>query len=600
MANDSYAALLAEAEAAQEKPATTSKPVEYTAYNNSSDDVHALVQEIVARGIDIAPEYNDWVSLGFALESEYGESGREIFRTLSHLHPGVTDKEIDRQYDNCLKAHGHGVSIKTLFHLAKQAGVTISTPKVTKGQNVTMSQTPTKPPVDTVQIDEDLAPEPLPTFPDEIFDTLPDILQKVAATQHLIRERDLVTIGSIAVLSACMLPVSTVYGGKRIWPNLFIFVPGPAGSGKGRLDLCLRLIEAIHRDFYEQWKAAKLKYKSDLADYQRNKRKEGYMPPDKPPITLLRIPGNSSATSFSEALADNPSLLLFETEGDTIVNTFKSDYGDYSTGFRQAYAHESFSYLRRGNDGEYRQIDNPRLSVVLSGTPEQMTSLIKSAENGLLSRFMFYCIEADNSWRDGFADNVEGRSLEEYFLELGDAFHSFYGELKQHEDIRCVFTEEQRATFFKEFSAAKGDYLAINGTQYSASIHRLAWVCLRIAMVLSTLRMMDSGEIHDTMICTDADFSTAMAMSKVINAHNDYVFNVLSPDSTSALRVSNSFKASLRAAILDELPTTFESSIFASIAKRFGVDARTVRRQIDRAILERKVEKLARGSYRKL
>lgn len=145
MANDSYAALLAEAEAAQEKPATTSKPVEYTAYNNSSDDVHALVQEIVARGIDIAPEYNDWVSLGFALESEYGESGREIFRTLSHLHPGVTDKEIDRQYDNCLKAHGHGVSIKTLFHLAKQAGVTISTPKVTKGQNVTMSQTPTKP-----------------------------------------------------------------------------------------------------------------------------------------------------------------------------------------------------------------------------------------------------------------------------------------------------------------------------------------------------------------------------------------------------------------------------------------------------------------------
>lgn len=600
MENKTYAELLAEAEAAQEQPAAREKPAEYYSNSDPSDDVHALVQEIVTRGIDIAPEYDEWVSLGFALESEFGESGRELFRTISQPHLGVTDKDIDHQYDKCLKAHGQGVTIKTLFHLAKQAGITISTSKVTKGQVVTMSHSQSKTPASTVQLDEDQAPEPLPTLPDSIFDTFPSLVQRAAATVQMPRDRDLITIGSIVVLSACMMPVTTTYSGKRIWANSYLFVPGPAGSGKGRLDLCWRLVEAIHNDLYEQWKEAKSNYKAELADYQRNKRKEGRVPPDKPPISLLRVPGNSSATSFNEALADNATLLLFETEGDTVVNTFKSDYGNYSDSFRKAYAHESFSYLRRGNDGEYRQIDTPRLSVVLSGTPEQLTALIKDAENGLLSRFAFYCIEADNSWRDGFADNVEGQSLEEYFQSLDEEFHTFYNDLMQHGAIRFSLTEEQRSTFNEVFSAVKQDFLAINGGQYSASIHRLAWLCLRIAMVLSTLRMMDSGEISCTITCTNSDFNTALAIVEVINAHNDYVFNMLSPSSENTLKVSNSFKSALRTAILDALPTSFETGMFAGVAKKFGIDARTVRRQIDRAIREGRVEKLARGSFKKV
>mgnify|MGYP002856863766 CR=1 FL=1 len=600
MENRTYADLLAEAEAAQEQPAASAENAEYYTPSDSDDDVRSLVQEVVSRGIDIAPGYGDWLNLGFAIESKYRESGLEIYRALSRLHPGVTDRDIELQYEKCLKAHGHGVTIKTLFHLAKQAGVTVSNSKVTKGQVVTMSQSQVKASVPASLLDEDQTPEPLPGFPDSIFDTLPSLLQRVAASVQIPRDRDLVTIGSIVVLSSCMLPVTTIYSGKRIWPNLYLFVPGPAGSGKGRLDLCWRLVEPIHNDFYEQWKEAKKNYKAELADYQRNKRKEGRVPPDKPPISLLRIPGNSSATSFNEALADNDTLLLFESEGDTVVNTFKSDYGNYSDSFRKAYAHESFSYLRRGNDGEYRQIDTPRLSVALSGTPEQLTSLIKDAENGLLSRFMFYSIEADDSWRDGFADNVEGQSLEEYFQSLGEEFHAFYKELMQHESIRFTLTEWQREAFNDEFSATKQDYLAINGGQFSASIHRLAWACLRIAMVLSTLRMMDSGEISDAITCTDADFGTAMAIVKVVNDHNDYVFNMLSPSSGNALKVSNSFKSALRAAILDALPTTFESGMYAGVAKKFGIDARTVRRQIDRAIREKKVEKLARGSFRKV
>ena len=51
-------------------------------------------------------------------------------------------------------------------------------------------------------------------------------------------------------------------------------------------------------------------------------------------------------------MAENGNLLMFETEGDTVVNAFSSDYGDHSDAFRKAFAHESFGYLSRGDDGE--------------------------------------------------------------------------------------------------------------------------------------------------------------------------------------------------------------------------------------------------------
>ena len=60
--------------------------------------------------------------------------------------------------------------------------------------------------------------------------------------------------------------------------------------------------------------------------------------------------------------------LIFETEGDTIAGAFKSDYSNYSDGFRKAFHHETISYCRR-TDREYVDIEFPCLSAMLSGTP---------------------------------------------------------------------------------------------------------------------------------------------------------------------------------------------------------------------------------------
>ena len=47
-------------------------------YNKVKDDVESIVREIEQRGIDIAPNYKDWMELGFALVDGLGENGRSI------------------------------------------------------------------------------------------------------------------------------------------------------------------------------------------------------------------------------------------------------------------------------------------------------------------------------------------------------------------------------------------------------------------------------------------------------------------------------------------------------------------------------------------
>ena len=94
--------------------------------NNSyvSRDVDIVMSRI---NTDIAPTYADWLALGFALASEFGEGGRAYYHHLSSYYANYNSDETDKQYTNCLRSRSSGVTIKTFFQLAKNAGVNINT-----------------------------------------------------------------------------------------------------------------------------------------------------------------------------------------------------------------------------------------------------------------------------------------------------------------------------------------------------------------------------------------------------------------------------------------------------------------------------------------
>ena len=572
--------------------------------SDTATRVESLIAQLKASHTDITSGYTEWLKVGFAIASEFGETGRRYFHDISALYTGYDATECDKKYDECLKSDNGRTNIATLFYLAEQQGVKLPYQErnISKEQGQISTNATSDKNVAVSFVESQAEDRTLPFLDPSVYTNLPSILRKAVETMHIRQEKDLVLIGSIVTLSSVLLPFRTIFHGRTIFPNMFLFVPGPAGSGKGRLDFCYRLVRPIHNDKRELWQLQQEEYKQELDRYRALSKKEkaNTTSPVKPPITLLRVPANCSATSFAEAMADNGNMLMFETEGDTVVNTFKSDYGNYSDNFRKAFAHEEFGYLRRGNDSEEKEVHNPRLSVVLSGTPEQVKSLIPNAENGLLSRFIFYTLSATDEWLDGFSGYDTENPLEKVFDDLGAEVERYYQHLKSIQEVWFSLSFVQQQKFNDYFAEEKQRMKELNGDLYNASTHRLSWALLRISMILSALRCMDTGKVPEKIECSDTDFDTALSIIRTISQHNDYIFNVLNEGITEEVKVSETYSSAARSTLLSILPDSFTSKDMQAAAVKISKSVRTVERQIRRAINNGQVKELGKGSYQKI
>ena len=241
--------------------------------SNPNTDIETITARAEATATDIAPNYADWRDLGFALADALGESGRNYYHRLSRFYPKYSQTETDKQYKNCLKAHGHGVTIKTLYHLAKSAGVNIlvpTVPLVPKQKQIAKSPNLQNGDLAKLEISvgaipcgcPEQEPETLPTIPENIYPLLPNFLRQITEYANSREDADLFLLGSLVVTSACMPNVYGIYGGVTVFPNLFLFVSAQASAGKGRLSLCRRLVEPIHRQLREL-------NKLELEEYRR-------------------------------------------------------------------------------------------------------------------------------------------------------------------------------------------------------------------------------------------------------------------------------------------------------------------------------------------
>ena len=239
-----------------------------------ANDIEEITNRIESVGVDIAPNYADWRDLGFALADALGESGRNYYHRLSCFYPKYNQTETDKQFDNCLKSHGHGVTIKTLYHLAKSAGVDVSVKVPPIQQNIIKLPNIQNGNLAKLDISKqtDEEQETLPTIPETIYPLLPDFLRQITDYANSREDADLLLLGSLVVTSACLPNVYGIYGGVTVFPNLFLFVTAQASAGKGRLSLCRRLVEPIHQQLRELNKLEYEEYKRQQAEYAANKK----------------------------------------------------------------------------------------------------------------------------------------------------------------------------------------------------------------------------------------------------------------------------------------------------------------------------------------
>ena len=184
-------------------------------------EIELLTSEIENRALDIAPDYQSWRDLGFALSEELSENGREYYHRISRFYPNYSYEETDKQFTSCLKAHGNGITIKTLFHLAKQAGITI--PRSQSPTPVPIYSISSKTSTEVIEVLDEIETIPLeqmPTFSDKVKDNLPEFLKKIADDSISNEDADLLILGALTVVSACL---PNIYGITQAEKSFRIF-----------------------------------------------------------------------------------------------------------------------------------------------------------------------------------------------------------------------------------------------------------------------------------------------------------------------------------------------------------------------------------------
>jgi hypothetical protein len=396
------------------------------------------------------------------------------------------------------------------------------------------------------------------------------------------RERDIVFLSTLGVLSACLPNVYCVYDKKKYYPNLNLFIVAPPASGKGAMSWAKLLVNPIHEKIMSDSKTKIEQYRNSTTTSV-----------DKPEFKIKLLPGNASSVRVYYHLKNaHDSLLIFESEADSLSNMLKHDWGDFSDIMRKAFHHETIS-ISRATDDVFFEIKNPKLSMVLSGTPNQIKPLIESKENGLFSRFMFYYFDDVSRWKD-VSPSAEYVDLEDIFENYSKVIYQLYGKLYLKEKpINVKFTITQWQKFQSTMSLATDTFIGNEKGDFLSVVKRFGIIAIRIAMILTVLRSNEqinsqTSELH----CSDEDITKAIDITKVMIEHSLFVFDLFSKD-TVYIPVKERI-------LFNQLPNNFSRSVGLRLALNSGFAERTFADVLKRWEKKGIISKQGHGEYKKL
>ena len=129
-----------------------------------------------------------------------------------------------------------------------------------------------------------------------------------------------------------------------------------------------------------------------------------------------------------------------------------------------------------------------------------------------------------------------------------------------------------------------------------ASVRRLGLSTFRIMLILTALRILETGDLSSPLTCTESDFRTALTICDVLIVHIDKVFSTLPQVEEPMVTASTNIR---QQTFLDTLPETFDRQSYQKLAATLGIPAPSADRYIKKWIETGKVEKIEYGKYRK-
>lgn len=600
---------------------------------NEIDIIEQLTIAVEQARVNLAPTYQEYMPLAFAVANSCGEAGRSFFHRLCSLSDKYRQNEADKLYSHALQNGRGGNSLGTVFHLAQLAGVRLDK-KLANLQNLQTPYTPApasktfalahEPPAPVhVQKESNENPASLPCFPDYQW---PHFLQQVIDCGDTPAQRDILLLGAVTVFGATLNKLLCfTYGRKSKYPCLQTFIIAPPASGKGALTWVRRLAEPIHDSLMDAYSEKMKIYRREKTQWDVLGKEKAKTPePEQPCMKMFLIAGDNSGAGMLENLMDADGVgLICETEADTVSTAIGTDYGHWSDTLRKSYDHERLAYNRRTNH-EYRECKKSCLSVLLSGTPSQVKPLIPSAENGLFSRQVFYCMPPIHEWVDQF--DQSGSDYDTLFTAWGERWKHLLDALTAAvSGINLKLTQEQKEEFNVHLSCVFGRASVVHGDHMKSAVARIAINICRIISIVALMRSLDdllmSGTTDDLvkalMSCPDLspsshvpqenvqdgvvpefdlavsseDFHAVLALTEPLYLHSCHILSLLPSTDTVQQKAP-------QGAFLDLLPLSFTRSQALQASARCGIPPNTLDSLLKRMTDKGQLVKNGRGEYK--
>ena len=467
-----------------------------------------------------------------------------VWSFTSNKHEFVVGNRNNYVYSFACNANRYGVDISDTYNYAysysdasfsqNEIETTIKSAyenNVNENGSARQHAKPTKDEVVEVVVDSS------PMIPEYIYEALPKTLRD-ACNVFNGRKRDVFLTSALSVISGGLHNVYGLYDKERVFPNLYSFVIAPPASGKGSMKFAKQLGDCFHDLLFSQSKEELKEYKKVKRLFDRKLKKaktdeqiEALIEPEKPKSSMFFIPADTSSAMMIKHLEDNDGMgCICETEADTLTNTLKQDWGSYSDVLRKGFHGESISKSRM-TDLDYSEIKEPKFSVAITGTPNQLDALITSIQDGLFSRFIFYSFSAKQKWRSTYTEGIT--------VSNNDIFKGFSADLcdkfRSNNIQKFVMTRKQGMQLDEVFSEALGHNSILYSDDVSGIIYRLGLMTFKIAMTLAALRS-DDPEIT----CSDLEFKTSLDLvEKVYLRHSIDILNKINKDSKRLNKTQN-------------------------------------------------------------
>lgn len=291
-------------------------------------------------------------------------------------------------------------------------------------------------------------------------------------------------------------------------------------------------------------------------------------------------------------LRDNDELggLILDTEAQSLATANGMDCGQFDDMLRKAFEHEDLesSYISHGMRPV--SIHFPKLAILLTGTPEQFYQLIENPENGLFSRVLFYTYREHPQWKEM---NGEDTFHDEWYESLSARAFELFRFCMEH-PLNFNFTAKQWRRLNEKFGKMLVEVVAEGEDDLQAVVKRHAFIVMRIAMILTRLRLFEKGDISSRAYCEDIDFETAVSLVITCYEHSRLILTSMSSGKKHILQNPN-----LKRLFFEALPESFTTEDALILAANYGFSKRTVMRYLNE-FNGVKINKISKGKYVKL